>query len=404
LKIVLAALVLAALALAGSRRVLFARSVPLGARLIFLTGTEFIIVGLLLGESYMGLLDARTLLGLRPFVAVSLGWVGLLFGLQFDARALKTLPASFFRVSVAQGVLTFLAVLAVFFLLFASFPTWFGGSAFFAAATLAAAAACTGQPALAMIQRNFQVKNRELLSFLRYIASLDPLAGIAFFGVATCLFFTPGRIGFPGGGPGRLVFALGIACLLGWMLVSLGWGRTSRSEKLLALLGTCAICGGIAMQIQVSALFIGTISGIIVANSSHIRFRMTEFLAQGEKFLYILLLILAGASLRIPSAWALALGGLFFAARLAAKVASTWLSTRLLCRKMEPSPWSGLGLAAQAGMALAIVVDFHQTVKGPWADRVLTVVVIGIIASELAGPALAMRLFERKAPSGGEVS
>jgi len=404
LKFILAALVLASLALAGSRRVLFARRVPLGARLIFLTGTEFLVVGMLLGERFIGLIDSEALAGLSPFAAVGLGWLGLLFGLQFDYRALKTLPGSYFSASIFQSLFTLFAVFALFFVLLGHHVGRFDSHVFLAAAALGAGASCTGQPALAMIQRNFQFQDRRILSLLRYIASLDPLPAVLLFGIASCVLGGAGEMAIPLGGAGRLVFGIGIAALIGWMLVSLGWGRTSQPELLLAVLGTCAICGGVAMQLRISVLFLSVICGVIVANSSRIRFRMTEYLAGGEKFIYILLLILAGASLNVTSAWAVLLGLVFFGSRLIAKVAGTYLATLGLRRTLDVPPRIGLGLTAQAGMAMAIAVDFQQTIKSVHGDAVLTIAVIGIIVSELVGPAAAMTVLRGPRESAKEAS
>ena len=44
----------------------------------FLTGTAFILVGLALGDTFLGLLDAATVRGLAPVLTLGLGFIGLL--------------------------------------------------------------------------------------------------------------------------------------------------------------------------------------------------------------------------------------------------------------------------------------------------------------------------------------
>jgi hypothetical protein len=404
LKFILAILVLTILALAGSRRVLFARSVPLGARLIFLTGAEFIFVGLLLGETYLNLIDRQARMGLEPVTAVCLGWVGLLFGLQFDFRSLKTLPSMFFAISVFQAFLTFLAVFTAFGLILWAWWGKMNSDLLLAAGTLGAAAACSGQPGLAMIQRRFPGESRQLLSFLRYVASLDALPPLILFGVMTCVFIQK-DLGMGGlGGFERLFLGLGVACLIGWMLVSLGWGKTSQPELLLAVAGTCALCGGLGMQLQVSTLFLSMICGVIVANTSRVRVRMTELLARGEKFIYVVLLILAGSRLQIPSSWALVLAGIYVATRMGGKVLANYLVSRPLTRRIEVPRWIGLGLTCQAGMALAIVIDLQTIIPSDFGNEVLAVVVLGIIVNELIGPALALKVLGIRSEPSEEAS
>ncbi len=400
MKFIAALVVLAIIALAGSRRVLQTRRVPLGARLIFMTGTEFVVVGMLLGDTYLGILDERTLAGLEPFVMVCLCWVGLLFGLQFERRTLGTLPRNFFSISMSQAMITFVVVFWAFMALL-SMAT--GGSlseTVFPAVTLAAAAACTGQPALAMIRRQEVAKHKHVLSFLHYVASVDGLAGVMAFGLVSCLHAASSA----GGGAlfalGTVALCLCLGLLLAWVLHSLAYRRASQPELLLMIMGTAALCAGFALQLRTSALFISVVCGIVVSNVSLRRVRMMETLAGGEHLIYVVLLLLAGARWNLPSPLAVGLAVAYFFVRMGGKVAGGYLATRPLRTHFEIPRTVGLGLTAQAGMALAIVVDYHHTSTGPLADLALSVAIIGIILSELFGPALALRVLRVRHATG----
>jgi len=396
LKFLLALIVLAILALAGSRRVLFARSVPLGARLIFLTGTEFIIVGFLLGESYLGLIDGKALEGFEPFLAVGLGCVGLLFGLQFDRKSLQALPPPVFAASLGQSLLVMALVALAFYPLLAGWVGWPRNGALGASVTLGAAAACTGQPALAMLQRRFTSDRHDRLLLLRYIASVDALPPILALGVLTGLH--AGGIGGRYGEVGfqKLLLVLSLAVVCGWLFASMTRERMTRPEKLLVILGSCALCGGMARQTGISILFSSMVLGLVVANISPLRARVTEYLAGGEKFVYVVLLILAGASLRFPASWSLALVGVYVAARMASKFLGNLAVTFPVAGKERAPFWVGLGLTSHAGMSLAIAIDFLHTFPCRFGHVVLTVVVLGIIVSELFGPALAVAVIGGK--------
>ena len=110
MKILIAVVVLTALALAGSRRSPVHDRLPFAAQMIF-TGSEFIVIGLLLGSGFLGLIDEGTLDRLRPFVCVVLGWIGFLFGLQFDRRTMSHLPRGFVLISVSVGLITMIFVI-----------------------------------------------------------------------------------------------------------------------------------------------------------------------------------------------------------------------------------------------------------------------------------------------------
>ncbi len=391
MKLVLAALVLIVIALAGSGRVAFGWRLPVGARLVFITGTEYIFVGLLLGQRYLNVIDSDSLVGLEPLVLVALGWVGLLFGLQFDRRSLKNLPLQFFTVSVLQGLVTTVTVFAVFWVVFlAMFGSHSGTELALAAAALAAAAACTGQPGLAILHEQVTASNRHLVSLLRYIASVDPLVGIVALGLATSLLLDSGPVGLP---PGlSLIVGLGVGCLMGWVISSLAVGRVTQPELLVLILGSVAICGGLAVRFGASTLLISTICGAVVANFSRLRVRMEELLAGGEKLIYVVLLILAGARWSLPTTWVVLLALAYLMVRIVAKVAGVFLATRTLARHLLMPHYLGLGLTAQAGMALAIVIDFHYLAPGSLSDTVLSVAVLGIMFSELIGPSVALKV------------
>ena len=81
MKTLIALIVLVVLALVGSRRTFVTRRLPFGGRMVF-TGSEFIIIGLLLGSGYLNLIDERALGRLQPFVCVTLGCLGMVLVYQ----------------------------------------------------------------------------------------------------------------------------------------------------------------------------------------------------------------------------------------------------------------------------------------------------------------------------------
>ena len=98
MKIVIALVVLTALALVGTRRSFVSPQQTSSSR-FSLTGSEFIIAGLLLGSDFLNLIDEQALSALQPFVCVILGWIGFLYGAQFQRAALKSIPHGFVSLS-----------------------------------------------------------------------------------------------------------------------------------------------------------------------------------------------------------------------------------------------------------------------------------------------------------------
>jgi len=92
MKLLLAIVLIALIALIGSRLTFFSRRLTMGLKNIIFTGTEYIFLGVVLGNYGLNLLDAETLKKLEPFLLFGLSWIGFLFGLQFEAKRLMTLP------------------------------------------------------------------------------------------------------------------------------------------------------------------------------------------------------------------------------------------------------------------------------------------------------------------------
>jgi hypothetical protein len=121
-------------------------------------------------------------------------------------------------------------------------------------------------------------------------------------------------------------------------------------------------------------------------------------LAQGDRFLYIVLLVLAGAYLKLPDIQLFYAALVLVAVRLVGKVVGGYLSTRQLARHHPVPPLIGFGLISQGGMGLAIIVELRFAVDHPVIGAVMSVAILAIIINEILAPWFAIRAAVR----GGE--
>lgn len=407
MKVLLAVIVLTGLALIGSRQ----RSEVARRRSVagmMLSGAEFIVVGILLGGEFLNVIDATALEGLRPFVAVALGWIGFLFGVQFNRTALRRLPSGLLGISLAESALVLAVMVPTSVLIVWFLPHSSMAVAVTAGLALAASAACSGQSTLALVQIHRRARSRDAMTVLRYVSSVDPVIGVVAFGVIASFFVRHPPIALHL--PVSLEW-LGVsvvhAAVTAWIFVSLTLTRTSQSELVVYLLGVITLSAGVAYTLGLSTLFVSALSGVIVANLSDvgsIRVRLMQLMVQGERFLYLIVLILAGASWRWTSPWILAAAGAYVAARGVSKVLAGWLTTRGLAAR-HTVPWSvGLGLLSQGGMALAVILDFDLLVGGRASSVLVGIGVLAVIANELLAPWAALRAtrFPSRFPSEAE--
>ena len=390
MKIILAFVALVALALFGSRRVLAPGRLPLGTRMAFLAGIEFLLVGLLLGSSFLNVIDASALTALRPFLTVALGWIGFLFGLQFERHALGGLPAGLLGGALVQAVLTSGLVFVAMWLLLHNESSG-GPAAAIAAAALAASAACSGQSILALMRFRFPPARRRIRTALGVMAGLDPAVGVILLGVALALFGQPPPAGVLPPWAASLGLAICFGCLTAWIFVSLTLTHCTQAELLLYLLGTLALASGVALFLDLSAILVTFICGVVVANLARvrtIRLRAMELMVGGERFIYLVLLILVGALWKLPSPALALLAAAYFGIRLLGKLAGGAIAARFQFDGSRPPYHLGLGLVSQAGMGVAILVDYALGRDEPLTTIVLSIGLLAILANELVAPRL----------------
>jgi hypothetical protein len=394
MKALIATIVLTVLALVGSRRAFVSGKLPFAVQTLF-TGTEFILIGLLLGSDFMNVIDDTTLELLRPFVCVILGWVGFLFGLQFDRQTVRNLPSGFVAMSAIEGVVTLAAVLPLAWYLLTKHTNATPEVVSVAAVALAASAACSGLTALALVEKRGRPDSRYVMTLLRSTSSLDPTVGVIAAGVGLSLFAIHpfDAVSFPMTLQ-WLVISVCLGSVTAWIFVSLSLTRTSQAELTVYLLGIIALAGGVAFALHLSALFVSFVCGLVVANLTHvgsIRGRVMTIVAHGDRFLYLLLLVLAGAYWKLPNIWVVFAALVYVGVRLLGKVTGGYLSSRRLAQHHAVPPLIGLGLVSQGGMGLAIIVELRYVVDQPLVEVVTSVAIMAIIINELLAPWLAIR-------------
>jgi hypothetical protein len=402
----LATLILILFAFLGARFSFSAESVPAGPRLLFRTGTHFIFVGFVLGPSAMEFVTEDALEHLFPFLALGLGWVGLLFGLQFERDTLRAFPLRLHLFSAGQALLTFAmfsgAGLAVLFSL------GMVGSSEVLLVLSAAATACISAPAgIAIISSNFLVRGpvREMLLF---VASMDAVIGIAILQVVYSTYHVADTSVLLGTVPAPLwtLLAIGIGVLCGIIFVWLTRIRTEVEELVLFLMGITAFTAGAALQLQLSPLFVCLVTGVVVGNLVPDPRRVYRIMAKWEKPVYVVFLMLAGALLDFPSLWILPLAFGYAILRAGAKIVACGAMVRIAHPGFDIPRLLGLGLIPQGGVSLAMALSAYLTfyeleVEGVDAGQTLfSVVVLGVVLSELVGPVFTTRTLRR----AGEIS
>jgi hypothetical protein len=269
----------------------------------------------------------------------------------------------------------------------------------------AAATACVSTPAgVAVVSANFLAKG-EVRRLLFFVASLDGVVGIAALHTVyaafhdTSILGTESTVGWWAWLSGGLLLGIVCAVIFLW-LVRL---RPGLEELVLYLLGISALSAGAALQLQLSPLFVAMVMGIVISNLHPGWHRVFRLMERWEKPIYVILLLLAGATLRFPTWWVLPLAGAYAIIRVGGKVVANAAMVGATRLPASVPRTLGLGLISQGGISIAMTLSLsltlgsHSPMIGGFAARdvLFASVVLGVVLSEAVGPLMATRLLRR---------
>ncbi|MBN2008144.1 cation:proton antiporter [candidate division KSB1 bacterium] len=395
MKIILIIVITATIALIGSQFTFNSRKIPLGTRHILLTGTEFIFIGLLIGPGFLQLINPDAAQQLHPFLSFGLGWIGFLFGLQFDINKVRFLPKNYFSITAVLAIITMLVVFWVFWVIFIGTLSYGHAHAWVLAMIMAAVAACTGQSSMAIVHRDHHIPSKGLMNLFRYIAAVDALFSIMICGLALCYhkvdqpFYTTA---YHLSAWAWFIVSLSIGGILGFVFHFLSYHKVTQDELLLVTIGLVMFASGISLFLKLSPLLVTFAMGFIVANRSSRNTRVLEIMIRSEKSVYILLVILAGASWQLSRAIPIGLAFLFIVVRAFGKYIGGFVAAKMIKTEFKVPTNMGLGLLSQGGVAIAILVNVQQVFRESSINLIFTIIIIAIIVNEFISPRLVIKL------------
>jgi hypothetical protein len=154
---------------------------------LYTVGIEFLLLGAILGSGVIVSIPKGVFKDLFPFVHVELGWIGLLYGIQFEWRHLKRRPVIDWWLMTSEALLTMIAVFLASWLLISKWCNFDGDAILPAAIVLSAAASLSSPWAIEAIYNVLRIRTPQIHK-LRFIASLDDIPGLIVF---SAVFFYP---------------------------------------------------------------------------------------------------------------------------------------------------------------------------------------------------------------------
>jgi len=366
--------------------------------LVLAAGAPLVLLGLVLGPGID--LVTRSVLGaLAPVTALAIGWIGAALGARFEWRYLRRIGRDTWLLAALSAAAAFVAVALGAWLLGRVVPAlssaWTPRLA--AVLTLGAVAAASGPGAVILVARAVGLRKRVTRAF-SVAAALETACGALAFTVPLALHRPhqlAGRLEL--GWLAWLVLAAGSGALIGMVFLSLTQRRPEQTDVGFPLLATLLFGAGLGDAAELSPFLVCALATALIVNVSPRRHAVRRVLADWERPIYAIFLVIAGALLTLPTVWILVAVPLLAAARAAAKWAVVRYGVAL--RLAGASPDVGLGTLAQGGAVIALGLNFFTTYGGEstgasGGGALLTTIVLGVVAAQLAAPplmALALR-------------
>lgn len=319
----------------------------------------FIVMGVLLGTSFLNIVPLELADELTFVSEIALGLIGFDIGSHLRLTDLRRLGRSIALILLFEAVGTFLLVTAGVYAITGVLHT---------ALIFGALSSATAPAATVDVLAEYDAKG-PLTTSLLAIVGLDDALALMLFSVAAALAETL----LAGGGAPSLanMVALPLAEIGGSVLLGLvmGWlldfimCRMGRRHDIMAVsIGFVFLCVGLSNSLGFSLILTTMVMGMVVVNRCaehglHIRYTIE----QAGPVIYVLFFTLVGARFQISLLPTMGLLGVAYVVlRSSGKFAGAWVGGRLGGAEPAVRDNLGLGLLSQAGVAIGLALASAQ--------------------------------------------
>jgi NhaP-type Na+/H+ or K+/H+ antiporter len=338
----------------------------LSQRVRFPQVVGYILIGLLIGESGLRLVQSSDIQALRPFNMFALGIIGFLVGGELKTDTFRKYAKQFTAILLGEGVGAFLLVgLSVYGLLYfvcRNHITAMAGGVVFGAIASATDPAST-------IDVLWEYRARGVLTTsLTAIVALDDALAMTLYGLGTSVAYmlTSGS-GSLLSGLLHITIEIGGALLTGAifaaiLILLLRW--LYQPEKSLAIsIGLILLLISICLALEMDVILAAMALGFILANFAPRRSRQLFEMMRGFSVpIYVLFFVLVGARIALGDMprWLIALVLIYVVGRSAGKMFGAWYGARVTHGEPVVRNYLGMGLFAQGGVAIGLSIMASQ--------------------------------------------
>ncbi|MCK4575153.1 cation:proton antiporter [candidate division WOR-3 bacterium] len=353
--------------------------------------TGYLIVGVLLGQSLLNLINIQFLEASGFITDITLGIVGFIIGNQLAAKKFKKIGKRIPIIVLTESFGAFILVSIAIFLLTRRIDL---------ALLLGAIAPATAPAGTVAVLREYRAKGN-LTNSLLAVAGLDDGLCIMIYVFVSAIIrvtlFSVGTVSFYKIFISPLIhilLSLVIGGCAGLLLTLFLKKIRTREETMIIVLGFILLFTGISNLLNISLILVNLSMGIVVANlSHHLSTRLSRILDETVPIVFIVFFVLAGAHLDVRLLPVMGLLGLFYIIfRSAGKIGGASFGAFISKAPKKLKKYLGFGLLSQAGVAigLSLLVVREFSTYGQTGQELSVIIVTTIAATtvifEIIGP------------------
>ena len=352
--------------------------------------TGYLVGGLLIGPSILGVVDHDILFDMGLVPSVALGFIAFSIGNEMKLIYFKRVGARPIIIALFEALFAVL-VTFVALILFLYFTNQLSLSEVRFALVLSAIAAATAPAATMMVVRQYKAKGI-LTETLMSVVAIDDSIAIMLFGIFVAIANALGHASesiisqilkpFI-----EIFLSIGIGGLAGFLL-SMGtkW-FTGRGNRISLVIMFIFLTVSITEYLHGSPLLACMMLGGVFANMSKKYEEVNGLVYFVTPPIFIMFFVLSGAELKLSVLTSVGIIGIIYVIfRVVGKISGAWFGSKIT--KAEPviSKYLGYALIPQAGVAIGLSIVATQVLNPEMGSQIRAIILAATLIYELIGP------------------
>lgn len=360
--------------------------------------TGYIVGGLLLGPSVLGVIPENMLSGLEVISEIALAFIAFTIGCSFKASYFRRVGKAPVIIAIFEAMLAvfFVQIVLVLVMVFIQKQPLVQSLKF--ALVLGAIAAATAPAATIMIIKQYKAHGPVTETLMSVVAIDDAVALVAF-GFSVAIAGAIGGDGSSSASAGSTILAIldpilevllsvvvGVVCAIILKYVLHHFKKSG--NRMIITIGAVFLASAVSELVGASSLLSCMMTGAVFCNISTHSDQIASLADTITPPIFLLFFVLSGAELQLAILPQIGLvGAVYVLLRVAGKMAGASLGAAIAKSDTNIRKYLGPTLIPQAGVAIGLTLVAQEVVP-QYADRIRAVVLCATLIYEIVGPAI----------------